>query len=69
MIFTNFSMAGSGLIVFIITLLFNLAGVVPEGDQVVQLANNAILLGSLVMTAIGQFRRKDLKMGIIRKDE
>lgn len=60
-------MTGSGMAVFIITMVLNFFGVVsPEGD-VGRVIDAAITVGSFALMTAGQVRRADLHFGIWRK--
>lgn len=65
--FTNVSMAGSGLFVVIIASVLNAFGITPEPGTIEHVVASLVVIGGWLAIIFGQLRRKDLKLGLFRK--
>lgn len=63
----NISLAGSGTYVLVIEMVLRLFGVDFTDDSVTGAVNGLIVFIAFVLLVIGQLRRKDLHLGLIRK--
>lgn len=65
------SVAGSGVYALaldgIINFMLNWFGITPDVGSVGAVINAAVIVVGWVMIIVGQLRRKDLKLGLIRK--
>lgn len=61
------SMAGVGMYVSVITVLLNLFGITADPGSIEAAVSAAITLFGFAIWIIGQFRRKDLKYGLLHK--
>lgn len=60
-------MTGTGVIVSILAFALPFFGVTVEESQIAEFVKNAAEVIGFVLIVIGQLRRPDLKMGVIRK--
>jgi len=65
--FTNVSMTGTGIIIYVVGLVLSHFGVTVANDQVSSAVEGGAQLVGLVLTVWGQVRRQDLTLGLIRQ--
>lgn len=65
--FTNVSMAGTGVIITVITTALKLFGIEVGDDMVTNAVEGGVAILGLVLLVWGQLRRDDLSGGLIRK--
>ena len=67
MLFKNVSMTGSGMLALVLGTILSWLGVNADSSQLAGWVDSIISVVGLAMLIIGQLRRKDLKLGLIRK--
>lgn len=65
--FTNISKTGLGLYITLIVTVLKIFGIEFEEDTVANAVEGVAAAIGLILLVIGQFGRKDLKAGIVRK--
>lgn len=65
--FTNLSMAGTGLIISILAFVLPIFGVNVDQGTVTQFVDNIVKVIGFIMIVWGQMRRPDLKFGLVRR--
>jgi hypothetical protein len=66
--FNTLSLTGSGILVLLVKNILTYIGIVDIDDNMIErLISGVIDVAGILMTIIGQARRSDLKMGLIRK--
>lgn len=66
--FNNISKTGAGLYVTLIEAILHVAGVDFPDGSVADAVNGVVAVIGLALLIIGQFSRKDLKVGLVRKE-
>lgn len=61
------SLAGSGILILMLEAVLGAFGITTEPGTVDAVLNSAIVAGGWLMIIIGQLRRKDLLLGIVRR--
>jgi hypothetical protein len=61
------SVAGSGLYIIIITAILNYFGITSDVGTITAVVTNAVTVFGWVLLIIGQLKRKDLTLGLVRK--
>jgi hypothetical protein len=65
--FQTFSMAGTGWLVLLVGVIAKSLELDIDDGQITELANAVLLLVGFLTAVVGQLRRKDLTLGILRK--
>lgn len=65
--FANVSMTGVGAIITVLQGALTLLGIEVAEGAVASAVNGIIQAVGIILLIIGQFRRKDLKFGMVRK--
>ena len=65
--FSNTSMAGTGVAITLIMLAIKLLGLDIDEGQVTEVVTSGGQVVGFVLLVIGQVKRKDLKFGLLRK--
>lgn len=63
----SISFAGTGTLVLLIEMVLRAFGITPEPGSALAVINGLVILGGWVFLVWGQFRRKDLRYGLVRK--
>lgn len=65
--FTNISKTGAGLYITLIETVLRLLGVEFPDGSVAEAVNAFVMIIGFLLLIVGQFARKDLKVGLMRK--
>jgi hypothetical protein len=65
--FQKVSMAGTGSIVLVLSLLFKAFNIDVDDGDLTEVVNAVLVIVGFVLSTVGTFRRTDLKYGFLRK--
>lgn len=63
----RYSLTGVGIVVSVLVFILNYFGFTFEQGSVAQFVENIVQAGGFLMVLYGQYRRGDLKYGLVRR--